>query len=116
MYLRIGMNRYLWSGRIVGIFPRAGLDENHDTQPFPAKVRIVSHKLPLAEVKTVILTDSNELHWSNVNYRTLRQRWQAYRSNFLDKDRGIENERRGREIFYGRDSAETAKSRSLRCK
>ena len=31
------MNRYLWSGRIVGIFPRAGLDENPDTQPLLAQ-------------------------------------------------------------------------------
>ena len=75
MYLPIGMNKYLWSERIIGIFQVALLHESHSVQPFLATARIVSQKLPYEEAKAVILTDTNELYLSKVNCRTLKQRW-----------------------------------------
>lgn len=77
MYLHIGMNVYMRKERIIGIFPVTVLRQTPEEQPFLRDVRIVEHNVSQEEAKACILTKSHELHVSNVNCRTLRQRWNA---------------------------------------
>jgi hypothetical protein len=77
MYLHIGMNVYLRRERILAILPAAILKQSHEIQPFLRDARIVEHEVSQDEAKACILTDAQELHVSNVNCRTLRQRWNA---------------------------------------
>ncbi len=82
MYLHIGTNVYIRVTRIIGIFDMSLLQESPDLQSFPLKARIVRHNLQTEEAKSCILTDANELYLSNVNCRTLKQRWKALGSKF----------------------------------
>jgi hypothetical protein len=96
MYLHIGMNVYLWSEKIIGIFEASLLlssgeklvsqeDNNNETTLKTAK--ILSHGITPAEAKSGILMQSNELHLSHIHYRTLEKRWNdcRRRGNLLDK-------------------------------
>ncbi len=96
MYLHIGMNVYLWSEKIIGIFnaalllsPMAKLTSQEDNSNETAlkTVNIRSHGLTPAEAKSCILTQSNELHLSHIHCRTLEKRWNdcRRRGNLLDK-------------------------------
>jgi hypothetical protein len=75
MYLHIGMNIYLRKERIIGIFPAAVLAQSPEEQPFLAHTTLVEHKVSCDEAKSCILTETSDLYLSNVNCRTLRQRW-----------------------------------------
>ena len=77
MYVHIGMNVYMWQERILGIFPATILSQGPEVQPFLQGVKIVEHEVSQDNAKACILTETQELHLSNVNYRTLRQRWNA---------------------------------------
>lgn len=77
MYLHIGLYTYLRTNRIIAIFPRAILQPPTSAQPFLDRVKIVALDVPAEEAKSCILTDTDELYLSAVNYRTLRQRWKA---------------------------------------
>ncbi|PIE35106.1 hypothetical protein CSA56_05545 [candidate division KSB3 bacterium] len=87
MYLHIGMNAYLHSEEILGIFevslfsstPQETLwaHSNADNIEFMHNARVVRYGLSEEEVKAYILTRTDEVHWSPVNCRTLRKRWQA---------------------------------------
>lgn len=74
MYLPIGMNVYVRSERIVGIFETAYFQEMLDAI-FMQQVTVIDHELEKDMVKSYIITSSNEVHWSNVNCRTLKKRW-----------------------------------------
>jgi hypothetical protein len=75
MYLHIGLYTYLRASRIIAILPRSILQQPASAQPFLDHVTIVAKDVPPEEAKACILTDTNELYLSVVNYRTLRQRW-----------------------------------------
>ena len=75
MYLHIGMNSYLRKERIIGIFPAAILAQPVEEQPFLGRTTLVKHEVSCEEAKSCILTETSDLHLSNVNCRTLRQRW-----------------------------------------
>lgn len=82
MYLHLGMNAYLWSEQIsaifdVSLFQKLSETEELELTNFPRKARIVRYGLRPSEVKSCLLTAKNEIHWSNVNCRTLRKRWEA---------------------------------------
>ena len=87
MYLHIGMNAYLYSGEIVGIFevslfastpPEMQKEHNNaGNVRFIRNMTTVQYGLSEREVKSYILTRSDEIHWSPVNCRTLRKRWEA---------------------------------------
>jgi hypothetical protein len=77
MYLHIGLYTYLRTSRIIAILPRSILQQPASAQPFLEQVKIVVLDVPAEEAKACILTDTNELYFSVVNYRTLRQRWKA---------------------------------------
>jgi hypothetical protein len=77
MYLHIGMSAYLRTQRVIAIFPRAMLDASPATQPFLQHVTIIAPEVTREEAKACILTDTNELYLSGVNYRTLKQRWET---------------------------------------
>jgi ribosomal protein L24 len=72
------MNVYMRKASIVGIFPATVLRQTPEEQPFLRNVRIVEHDVAQEEAKACILTQNHELHVSNVNCRTLRQRWNAH--------------------------------------
>lgn len=74
MYLPIGMNIYIHSERIVGIFEASHFHEMIDAA-FLQQTTIVEHQLDIKTVKSYIVTTTHEIHWSNVNYRTLKKRW-----------------------------------------
>lgn len=69
------MNVYLRQERILAIFPAAMLSDSGADESVWRSVRIVAHGIPLDDAKAYILADNQELHISNVNCRTLRQRW-----------------------------------------
>ncbi|MCP4396376.1 MAG: hypothetical protein GY801_03560 [bacterium] len=76
------MNAYLWSERISAIFDASLFQNITETKElelanFPKKAKIVRYGLHPSEVKSCLLTTKNEIHWSNVNCRTLRKRWDA---------------------------------------
>ena len=80
MYLHLGMNVYLWSERITAIFDatlfqNSAKPEESELTNFPKKAKVVRYGLRPAEVKSCLFTTENEIHWSNVNCRTLRKRW-----------------------------------------
>ena len=80
MYLHLGMNAYLWSEQITAIFDVSLFQEMLEGEEvlltnFPKKAKLVRNGLPPSEVKSCLLTTKNEIHWSNVNCRTLRKRW-----------------------------------------
>ena len=75
MYLHIGMNSYLRKERIIGIFPAAILAQPPEEQPFLTRTRVVAQEVSHNEAKSCILTETDEVYLSNVNCRTLRQRW-----------------------------------------
>lgn len=77
MYLHIGMNIYLRQARILAIFPATILSQPPEAQPFLRAARIVEYEVSRDEAKACIFTENQELHLSNVNCRTLRQRWNA---------------------------------------
>jgi len=77
MYLQIGMNVYIRQERILGIFPATILSQTPEAQPFLRDVEIIEHEVSRDAAKACILTATHELHVSNVNCRTLRQRWNA---------------------------------------
>jgi len=79
MYVHIGMNVYMRKERIIGIFPATILFHAPEEQPFLKDVKVIEHDVSQEEAKACILTETHELHLSNVNCRTLRQRWNVRR-------------------------------------
>lgn len=84
MYLHIGMNVYLWSESIVGMFEvflfktylvPFSADEEEQGGCSLTNARILSHGLRFDEAKSCILTASEEIHLSNIHCRTLEKRW-----------------------------------------
>jgi hypothetical protein len=80
MYLHIGMHMYLRKERVIGIFPGVLLQQNHDEQPFLTQTTLVAQDVPADDAKSCILTKTNELYLSNVNARTLKQRWNTHKT------------------------------------
>lgn len=74
MYLHIGMNVYILSERIIGIFEASQFQSMTDPE-FWQHVTFVDHQLEASAVKSYILTTSQEIHYSNVHCRTLKKRW-----------------------------------------
>lgn len=74
MYLHIGMNVYIWSHRIVGIFNAELYKKSPAFRTFLEEAKVVDNGLILDQVRSFILTDSNVVYWSHVHSRTLRQR------------------------------------------
>ena len=71
MYFHIGMNVYMRQERVIGIFPATILSSEFQRH----NLTIVTHEVTEEDAKACILTENQELHLSNVNCRTLRQRW-----------------------------------------
>lgn len=76
MYLHIGMNVYLLSERIIGIFDASQFQAMTDSQ-FLQHVTRINHELEANAVKSYILTTSQKIYCSNVHCRTLKKRWRA---------------------------------------
>ncbi|MDY0092563.1 MAG: hypothetical protein RBT80_07660 [Candidatus Vecturithrix sp.] len=74
MYLHIGMNVYILSERIIGIFEASEFQSMIDPT-FWQHIRRVDHQLEAHTVKSYILTTLQEIHCSNVHCRTLKKRW-----------------------------------------
>jgi regulator of extracellular matrix RemA (YlzA/DUF370 family) len=75
MYLHIGMNVYIWSDRIIGIFNAEPGRKSSIFREFLEDAKVANNGLTLDQVKSFILTDANVVYWSNINGRTLRQRY-----------------------------------------
>lgn len=76
MYLHIGMNIYILSERIIGIFEASQFQSMTDPE-FVQHITLVEHQLEVKAVKSYILTTSREIHCSNVHCRTLKKRWRT---------------------------------------
>ncbi|GAK55370.1 hypothetical protein U27_02203 [Candidatus Vecturithrix granuli] len=76
MYLHIGMNVYLLSERIIGIF-EASQFQSMISPEFLQHVTRVDHEHEANAVKSYVLTTSQEIHCSNVHCRTLKKRWRT---------------------------------------
>ena len=89
MYLHIGMNAYVWSGHIIGIFDRSFFHHSDDlagnvlkgNEHVIRKSRMIRYGLDDCEIKSYLLTTANEVHCSNIHCRTLRKRWDALARN-----------------------------------
>lgn len=82
MYLHIGKNRFLWSEAIVGIFDASvfaiassSASEQNASEHFLKSTKIIHNGLQPDEIKSCIVTESNEVHLSSIHYRTLTKRW-----------------------------------------
>ncbi len=82
MYLHIGMDIYLWSESIIGIFdasvfgiPSLTTWDQHQPENFLKRTRIIHYDLQPDEIKSCIITESNEIHLVSIHYSTLQKRW-----------------------------------------
>jgi hypothetical protein len=97
MFFHIGLNTYIWSECIIGIFDialfkvstslSAGESEGGDYR-FPETMSIIDHGLRLQDAKSCVLVESHVMHLSNIHHRSLKKRWKTTRKemgNLLDK-------------------------------